>query len=182
MLVAETALLKAVRDKIRDELAIGPCDLQLDDQIPATAQDDYYAVIGAGTRPGPRHNTSGGVFDLVYSVRVVIYHRITHVARDRRRSVYDNLFTTMNAKLDDIIPLLDFKYDLLADAQAMLSETVWADGKYVEPFRRFTPDPNPRTVMRDPYDAAVGTAGDPIVALARGITFEGVRFLFARDL
>lgn len=184
MLLAEVALLIAIRERLiaNATFASGACDIELDDQVPAIAGAEYCAVIGAGTRPGPRHSSSGGVIDAVYSVRVVLYHRIAHVARDKRRTAYVSLLSGLNARLDEIIRLIDFRYELLADAKAILNETFETVGKYPEPFRDAVPDATPQAVYRDPYAAAnMPNEGDPIIALRRGVVFSGARFMNTRD-
>jgi len=182
MLVAETALLVATRDRLRSQLAILPehCDVELDDQVPAIAAQTYYAVIGAGVTPGPRHLTSGGVTDVFLSIRVVVYQRIAEVARDRRRNVFIDLLTGLNAKLDAVVQQIDFSYELTAAAAALLTGTTAEGGEFPEPFRRFVPDSTPRMVARDPYDAAMMKGGDPIIAMTRGVTFSNCRFMKLR--
>ena len=182
MLVAETALLVATRDRLRSVLALLPehCDVELDDQVPAIAAKTYYAVIGAGLTPGPRHMTSGGVVDVYLSMRVVVYERITEVARDRRRNVFIDLLTGLNTKLDAIIDAIDFSYELTNNAALLLTETTAAGGEFPEPFRSFVPDSSPRMVYRDPYDAAQMKGGDPVIAMARGVTFSKCRFMKLR--
>lgn len=184
MLLAEVALLTAIRERLIAQMGFdsGECDIELDDQVPAIAGAEYCAVIGAGTRAGPRHSSSGGVIDAVYSVRVVLYHRISHVARDKRRTTFVSLLSGLNARLDELIALIDFSYELLADASAILNETFESVGKFPEPFRTFTPDASPQAVYREPYAAAnMPNEGDPIIALKRAVVFEGARFMNTRD-
>lgn len=184
MLVAETCLLQAVRNRLREKIPLPDehCDIELDEQLPSVAAPTYYAVIAAGTRPGERHQSSGTVIDLRMDVRVVIYQRITEVARDRRRNVYADLLNSLNAKLDEVIPLLDNDQSVRQQAQLLLPAPDLEDGEFPESFRSFLPDALPRAVMRDPYNAASmnATAADPIVGIARGVTFQQARFMMVR--
>jgi|AACY02.16.fsa_nt_gi hypothetical protein len=185
MLLAETCLLQAVRDTLRSEIPLADerCDVELDDQLPSIAPQSYYAVTAGGTTPGPRHQSSGGVYDLVIDVRVTLFRRVPHRARDRRRNVYLDLLAGLNRKLDETIVLIDHSYDLLADA-AQLLNAHYPFAEYPEPFRTFAPDTAPRMVYRDPYDAAdmQTRGGDPIIAIARSVTFRGARAMHARPL
>lgn len=196
MLVAEACLLQAVRDKLVTDLGLRPeqCDVELDDQLPAIAPKDYYAVTAAGTRPGPRHKSSGGVFDVTIDVKVTLFRRITEVARDRRRNVFLDLLKGTCLSLDRIVRSLDYNYELLTSAQTLVQAIVDADvgvpdaitantsGQWPEPFRSFTPDSVPQMVYRDPYDAAqmAGAPADPIIALKRGVVFSGARYMQVR--
>ncbi len=86
MLVAEACLLQAVRDKlITDlELKVEQCEIELDNQVPAITHQDYYAVTAGGIRAGPRHKSSGGVYDVLIAARVTMYRRVAHVAPLRK--------------------------------------------------------------------------------------------------
>lgn len=184
MLVAETALLKAVRDTLRTgmSLRVSQCDVELDDQLPAVAEDFYLTVMAAGCQPGERHSSSGGVWDMRYSIRVVVYQRCGHVARDRKTDLFLDLQTGLNARLDAAIRLIDNSYTLLAAAKLLLVGTTAEIGEYPEPFRAFQPDTNFRTVFTEPYNAAQmsGMPADPVVGISRGVTFNRARFMSER--
>ncbi len=57
MLIAETCLLLAVRDRLRTYMGLDErqCDIELDDQVPTLARERYFTVTSAGTtrRPFP---------------------------------------------------------------------------------------------------------------------------------
>lgn len=184
MLVAETALLLAIRNTLRSSLTLrsNQCDVELDDQLPPVAEELYFTVAAAGCSPGPRHSSSGGVWDLYINVRVSVYQRCTHVARDRKTDLFLDLVTGLNARLDSVIRLIDNSYALTADAKALLTGTTAAAGEFPEPFRTFQPDTNFRTVAIEPYSAAQMGAmpADPVVGLMRGVTFNRARFMSER--
>ncbi len=182
MLVAEVALLRAVRDRLIGNFPFDEhaCDIELDDQVPAIAASEYCAISSAGISPGPRHRTAGGVVDAMLSVRVTIYHRMTQVARDRRRNVFIDLLTGLNVALERVIRLLDFSYAVLDSAKTYLAGTLDSTGEFPEPFRRYSIDPSPRPVFREPYDAANMQGGDPIIAIARSVVFQDARFMNLR--
>jgi len=184
MLVAETALLRAIRTRLRTEMILrdSQCDVELDDQLPAIAEETYFTIMAAGSTPGPRHSSSGGVWDFLINVRVVVYQRCAHVARDRKTDLFLDLQTGLNAKLDGVIRLLDQSYALTTAAKALLVGTTASAGEFPEPFRSFQPDANFRTVVSDPYNAAqVGAfPADPVVGLSRGVTFQRARFMSER--
>jgi hypothetical protein len=192
MFVAEVSLLRAVRNKLRDDLGLSAskCDIELDDQVPAIAPNLYVAVTPAGMAPGPRHAPSGGVYDVKISVRVTVFSRIAEVARDRRRNVFTELLTGLAVPLENIVDALDNNYALLAEAKALVDAVVDppahiaanATGEWPEPFREYRPDTTARMVFRDPFDAAqhAGPPADPIVAISRGVTFSGARYMRVR--
>ena len=192
MLIAEAAMLRAVRNKLRTDLSLADnqCDVELDDQVPAIAPDDYFAVTAGGIRMGPNHRSSGGVYDVLIDVRVTMFRRVPEVARDRRRNVFLDLLLGTALKLELVVRSLDNNYPLLGSAKAIV-DSIIAGGinvpaaisanttaEWPEPFRTFTADRAPRMVLREQYDAAQmsATGADPIVAISRGITFSGARY------
>lgn len=183
MLVAETCLLLAVRNALRTAMSLADkqCDIELDDQVPALASDTYVTVVGAGTSPGERHSSSGGVWDMRMNVRVTVYSRMGEVARDRRRNLFIDRLTGLNKLVDTAISTIDYSYAVTAAAKVLLEDTTAEGGEYPEPFRSFTIDTNPRPVYKD-YDAAPMSQqmADPVIALARGVTFQRARFMKER--
>jgi len=198
MFIAEICLLQAIRNKLVTDLALNDkqCGHEMEGQLPdAIAPKLYIAVSPAGMSMGPRHRSSGGVIDLVFSVKVTVYNRVTEVARDRRESVFMQLLAGMAPVLERVISSLDNNYPVLDAASEILTDTI-ADitgdvpaylssnliGEWPEPFRTFNPELSPRMIFRDPYDAAqmAGPPADPIVALARSVTFSGARYMRAR--
>lgn len=182
MLVAETCLLLAVRNALRTGLSLrdSQCDIEMDRQIPASAEDEYFAVVAAGSMPGQRHSSSGQVWDYNFAVSVTMYQKATSVARDRRRNIFIDKLLGMNAKLDAAILLIDYSYAITAAAKVLLVGTTAANGEYPEPFRSFTPDPSPRPYYQEPGDVAHMQGGDPIVGVARSVTFRQARFMMVR--
>ncbi len=195
MLVAEACLLQAVRDKlITDlELKVEQCEIELDNQVPAITHQDYYAVTAGGIRAGPRHKSSGGVYDVLIAARVTMYRRVAHVARDRRRNVFLDLVKGTGIQLERVIRSLDNNYALIASAQTILQDIIDAGGsiasgivanttgEWPEPFRTFSPDASWKMVTSD-YDPATMSQvqGDPIVALSRSVLFSEARYMQVR--
>lgn len=199
MFVAEAALLQACRDKIVTDLGINDknCQVELDGMLPDYAPDLYIAVSPGGVQPGPRHKSSGGAIDLLLNVKVTVYNRVPEVARDRRRSTFIQLLSGLAPTLEKVARSLDNDYPVLDSAKLLIQEIIDGvtpptqppshigdneTGKFVEPFRQFSPELSCRTVMREPYDAAqmAGMPADPIVAVARSIMFYGARYMQVR--
>lgn len=183
--VFERAVLEATRARIRANLQIRPqqCDLEVgDDILPATAEDMYYAIIPAGVSPGEHHRSGGTLWDVRVSVKVTLFRKVSSIPRDRRRdSVFDALHTSMTTELDEIIRLLDRDQTLRTAVQSKLIDTPAEQGRVVEPFRSVLPDRVPRAIVSDPYAAATGASeGDPILALARGVIFQDIRFMLGQ--
>lgn len=197
MFVAEACLLQAARDKLVTDLALEDkqCQVEPEGQLPATAPKLYIAVSPGGVGVGPKHRSSGGVIDLIINVRVTVYNRVPEVARDRRRSTFIQLMTGLAPTLEKVVRSLDNNYDVINDAKQIITDllvemgteapahiTDNETGKFPEPFRQFNPDISAKMVTRDPYDAAQmsGPPADPIVAIARTITFSGARYMQVR--
>jgi len=196
MFIAEAALLQAVRDKIVTDLELTEfqCQVEPDGLLPDYAEKLFIAVSPAGVGPGPRHRSSGGTIDLLINVKVTVYLRVTEVARDKRRSVFIKLLTGLAPYLERVTRSLDNNYDVINSAIQIIADEITAltgsspalteneTGKFPEPFRQFNPEVSARTVYRDPYDAAqmAGPPADPIVAMARSITFSGARYMQVR--
>lgn len=195
MLIAEAALLQAVRNKLIADLSLdeGQCDVELDDQVPAIVPNSYFAVTAGGVRMGPRHQSSGGVFDVLIDVRVTLFRRVPEIARDRRRNVFIDLLTGIALQLERVARSLDYSYPLLDSAKAIVDTILGgtdippavasnATGEWPEPFRTMVLDRAPRMTYREPYDAAqmAGQPADPLIAISRGIMFQGARYMQVR--
>lgn len=174
MKYAETALLLAVRDRLIDAAGYSDksCAVEYDEQLPAIAGDLYVAVMPGGWTPGPRHRTSGGVNDLLYSVDVSVLIRIRAVPRDRRRDVFAMNLDALNERIDEIWPLIDFDYTTINAASTMITERNESEEGFCEPLQFSSVDRRPRLVAGDVYAADSSQAH---VALARSINFNGAR-------
>lgn len=188
MLEAEIALLEAVHTQIITKLPLRAeqCDIEPEEDLaPAIAPDIYLAIVPNGVFPGPRQNTSGGVWDLTFSVRIVAYEKIADVARDRQKNVYLNRVKNLNGLLSRAIRFLVFNQDVRTRAENLLSGLA-EGGQFPEPFKTFTPDKAARSVSWDVYDGAQPSGGNPIVspilAMKRGVTLDGCRFLRDRTI
>lgn len=183
MIEAETSLLEAVRNRLRSECSYrdAECDVELDDQVPAIAGDRYVAVVPMGMRQGPRHNSSGGAFDLLLGCRVTVFLRMADVPRDRRRSVFLERTRGINAELGKVMRAIDFSYAVTTAAND-LEESLNGSEGFIEPLRFISMDDKPQPVAREPFDAAsaLTKGSDPILAIKRGISFHGARFLKVR--
>ncbi len=178
MIDAEIHLLETVRDHLRDHLNID-VEVEPDENVPAIAGQEYMAVIPAGVNPGPRHNTSGGVWDLLIPFRVLLFQRITHQPRDRRRNVVMDRLKGLNARLGEATRCIDFSNAILAQATASIQHDKTV-GQFVE-CPRFSAFDVPRTVSFEVYDARRDTLGDPIIAMRRGVRFDRTRFMEVRQ-
>lgn len=173
MRAAEKNLLLAVRNRLRTATGSGgagfsdaECDIEFDEMAPATQGHRYIVVMPAGWRPGPRHNTSGGVNDLIYAVDVTVIQRVANVARDRYRTT----LTALEALADLIFPVVDFNYTTLAAANTLLAaETPSSTEGFSEPLR-FIGMGKPRLVSGELFGGA-----EPKAGLARTVSFGGAR-------
>ncbi len=198
MFIAEATLLQAIRDRIVDQLDLQDenCQVEMDGMLPDYAPKLFVAVSPGGITPGQRHKSSGGTIDLYISAKITVYNRVTETARDRRRSTFVKLLSGLAPTLERVTRAIEFNYQLLDEARALLlAEIVELEpnaprqlkdnetGTFPEPFRTFSPELSARMVFRDPYDAAqmAVAPADPIVAVARSVTFSGARYMQVRS-
>ena len=175
----ETILLEAVRDELRDKLGLNgnQCEIEYDDQPPSIAVPLYVCVIPAGMEQGPKHNSSGGVYDFYHSVKVTVLQRSTNVPRDRSRNIFIDQLTGLNKWFDQIVKQIDWKYNLMCLANHYLEERYEGSGPFIEPLRMTSFDSRPRMVTTETYAAhhqgGPGTTG--YTAMARSVTFGKCR-------
>ena len=137
MLASEKNLLLAVRNRLRTvaQYANAICDIEFDEMAPAIIGDTYVIVMPGGWNAGPRHNTCGGVDDLVYSIRIAVVKRVTAVPRDRMRGIFYALSSSINAEFDKIHPVVDFNYTTMNAANTLITaETASVEG-FIIPLR-----------------------------------------------
>lgn len=198
MFVAEACLLQAIRDKLVTDLSLDDmqCQVEQDGMLPDYAPKLFIAVSPGGIAPGPRHRSSVGAIDLIINAKVTVYNRVTEIARDKRRSTFIQLLTGLAPTLELVARSIENDYTLLESALEIISDLIASyspdpvpahlsaneTGQFPEPFRQFTPELSARAVLREPYDAAqmAGPPADPIVAMARSITFSGARYMQVR--
>lgn len=170
--LGEKSLLIATRDRIRLQgYADKECEVEYDELAPGTVGKTYIIVIPGGWRPGPRHHTSGGVNDIYYAVSIAIIKRISNVPRDRRRDIFLNNMGNLNEEIDKIFAAVDFKYELLEAANAIILEKTKSTETFTEPLRFTGIDPKPRPA---PAELFAGT-GDTAAGLVRAIHFGNAR-------
>lgn len=170
---AETALLQAVRNRLRSENGYSDeqCEIEFDELAPGTVGDLYVVVLPGGWQPGPRHKTSGGVNDLVYGLDVTVIKRIRHVPRDRTRDVFLNNLDNLNDEIDAIYNAIDFVYAVNDAANTIITNDNGSTEGFVEPLKFQSVERRPRQVNPELF-AAQGTQA---AGLARTISFHGAR-------
>jgi hypothetical protein len=175
MKLAENNLVRAVRDRLRQAgFAEQECDAEPSEMAPATVGKVYAAVIPAGWRPGPRHNTSGGVNDLVYAVKVAVIRRVTEVPRDRKRDIFLANLESLTADVDRVFEAIDWVYDVINLANAKIAATNVASSTYgfSEPLR-LVGDVGPIRDVGPEFFG--GAAGDTVAGMMRVLPFGGAR-------
>lgn len=183
MRAAEKNLLLATRNRLRlPIIAAAPstggagfseeeCEVEYDEMTPATAGKLYCAVMPGGWKPGPRHNTSGGVNDLLYGVDILIAVRIGNVPRDRLRNVFINNLGALDEELDKIFPVVDFNEKLRVDANTLITIENGSTEGFSENLRFVGTDQKPRLAPAEMF----GSANNPSAGLMRVLHFHGAR-------
>lgn len=188
-LYSETALLLAVLTVLRMPLdksgggfGAKECDIEADEMAPATVGDLYVAVTPGGWRPGPRHNSSGGVWDIVYGVDVLVIKRTGNVPRDRQREVligseYLGNLESLNHDVDRVFSAIDFDlgYTVNNIANGLIEQKTGSTAGFVEPLKFKGVDKKPRIANAELFGGTGGKAG-----LIRGIYFDGARRITTR--
>lgn len=185
MKAAEKCLLIAMRDRLRLPEADGgagytpeQCDIELDEMAPAVAGDVYVVVIAGGWTPGPVHNTSGGVNDLIYSASVVVIRRIGNFARDRRRNIFLGNFGNLTDEMDKVYTAIDWSQSLLTAANQLVLNEVGSSEPFCTPLRFAGMDPRPRPAPAEIFGAA---AGKQPAGMMRAIHFHGCRRITTKN-
>ena len=179
MLEGETYVLEAVRDTLRSKLGLRPeqCDCEYDEQVPSMTGDFYVAVIGAGFETGPKHNSSGGVHDVLHSVQVLVLNRAI-AARDKRRTVFLERLQGINYQIGRVVRAIDWQADLMSYANAIMFRDYPTYQPFISPLRQSRCDAKPRMVNSEIYAGSTGGGGPgvtPFVAMARSVYFGGMR-------
>lgn len=177
--IAESALLLAVRDKLRDGegWTEKQCEVEQDEIAPATVGQLYVVVLPGGWSNGPRHNTSGGVNDLLFSVDVAVIKRAASTPRDRRRNLFLTNLDGLNAEVGKVFKWVDFRYDVLDAANELIERETGIEKAFVEPLKFSTVDRRPRVVGGEMFAAA---ANQPAAGLIRVVSFVGARCVTAK--
>lgn len=169
-------LLLAVRNRLRTavSLANDECQIEHDEMAPATAGNTYVVVTPAGIGPGPRHQTSGGIRDLLYAIDVTVVRRIGQIARDRVRDVYFSNVDALQVVVDSVVDAIDYDYTTMAAANALILAAGGASASYgfVQPLTFRGVDRKPRILSGEMF---AGSPGHGRVAMARTINFGGAR-------
>lgn len=177
---AETALLLAGRTLLRRPLNNGgagfsdkECQIEADEMAPAVVGDLYVVLMPGGFRPGPRHNTSGGVYDLIYGLDVLVARRTGNVPRDR----YLATLEALNAEVDRVITALDFDAtnQLLQVANRLIREKTGTQDSFIEPLKFAGVDKRPKPAPGSFFGGTSTKAG-----IMRGVFFQGARLVTAR--
>ena len=174
MKAAENNLLLAVRNELRTAGPYTPeqCEVEFDEQGPAIVGDTYIVVTTGGWQPGPRHQTCGGVSDLIYSVNVGVVKRAGATPRDRRRNIFFKNLASLTAEIDKIFTAVDFNYTVMNAANALILAETGSTYGFERPLTFQGMDRQPRPV---PGEFFAGTPGENVAGLMRTITFGGAR-------
>jgi hypothetical protein len=175
MLEGETYVLEAVRDILRKKLSLQDheCDVEPDEQIPAIANDLYFAVIPAGFELGPNYRPSSGVYDILHGFQVYVIQRASEVARDKRRSISMQRQCGLNSQLSRVIQALDRQMDLISYANLLLRTDFPTAQPFITAAQITRVDAKPKMVNSDTYGGAMAAnkGTTPYVAMARSIYF-----------
>jgi hypothetical protein len=178
MLEGETYVLEGVRDVLRKKLGLSDnqCDCEFDEQVPTIADDIYLAVIGAGCDPGPTHNSSGGVHDLIYSVQVLVINRAV-AARDKRRSIFLNRLIGINQQIANVVAAIDWQLDLMSYVNHLMYEDFPNAEPFIHPLSLKRIDAKPRMISNEMFAGTqIGGKGTtPFIAMARSVYFGNMR-------
>ena len=189
ILYSETAILLAVLtvlrmpiDKSGGGFSAKECDIEADEMAPGTVGDLYVAVVPGGWRPGPRHNSAGGVWDIIFDVDVLVIKRTGAFPRDRTRDVligsdYLGNLSSLNSDLERVLNAIDFDlgYTVNNTANRLILDKTGSSEGFVEPLKFKGLDKKPRIANAEIFGGNGTKAG-----LIRGIYFGGARRITTR--
>ena len=178
MKTAEKNLLLATRNTLRTAIANGgagyshaQCNIEPEDQAPAVAGDTYVIVGPMGWQPGPRHGSSGGCRDLIYSVGIFVAKRITSVPRDRQRDAFALRAGALNDEIDKCFAAIDWNQTLIAAANALILEEAGSAEIFIHPLVFAGMDAKPRILPGEFF----GAGNESAAGLGRLVRFGGAR-------
>jgi len=175
---SETALLEAVRNRLRTQLTLDDhqCEIEFDEMAPATVGDKYLVVLPGGVSDGPAHRTSGQVIDEVIGVDVTVVLRATSVPRDRHRDVYLRNLMSLNDLIQKVRDAIDFKYEVNTAANVIITGLTGSTYGFTEPLKFQGMQARPVKVSAEFFAASK----EPVAGLARTVYFRGARRIQAR--
>ena len=173
MKYAEKGLLQAVLNRLRSETTLTDPQVQIehDERLASIESDTAVKVLPGGWSRGPRHNSCGGINDLLYSVDILVAKRVRHVARDRVRNKFINESNDITELIDLIYEQVDWRYEVNVAANALILTATGSTDGFIEPLRFLTVEKRPREI--DPQMFASGQTQP--AAIGRIITFDGAR-------
>jgi hypothetical protein len=178
MLNGETYLLEAVRDILRIKLEIPDtaCNCEYNEEIPAIADDVYFAVINGGMNPGPVGSTAAGVADVVHSVQVLVLNRKLE-SRDNRRNLFLQRLYGLNAAIDKVFKAIHRQVEICTLSNAYMFEDEPTSAPFQNTLRYDRIDAKARMYNSEAYGGTqIGGKGTTNgVALGRSIYFTGIR-------
>lgn len=183
MFDGEPFVLQAVLSRIQTSLGLpdSQCSIEADDDfVPQSAGDVYVTVTPAGMTPGPVHQSSGGVRDVEYSVRVAVFLRSRTTPRDQRRHLFLNQVAGINKYLSDIVKAIDWRIEVTNAANTLLYAVSPTDKGFLGMLRMVSIDAKPRGIAVDVYGAGSmqgGQGADTQAGVTRGVTFGRLRRL-----
>ena len=188
MILAESPFLRTCKAEIERLLGITQHEtaaatqtmvrIEPDDRAPSDAAITFIAVCPGGTMPGPRHNTAGGIYDLVYAVDVVVFRRITNVPADRHVDPFLYHSDALNATVEQVIAALDYSMAWLDRVNELLEDEAAGEQGFLEALKFTSIDPKPRVVTGADYGA---DQREPRAGMKRRITFGDARRIHTRS-
>ena len=183
ILLSEQAIVVGVYEKLLthalfDERHVG---IHPKESLPNAVGHYYVSINGVGISAGRTHTTSGGVRDLLYSIDMSVYVRSQDIPKDRNWKRYIGSEKTLSYLCAVVDSLIDFDYDVNANANAFLLANETGSQKsqgFVEPLR-FQNRTKPQNILWSEVGANV--AGSDMAPGEKAIiTYTGARRIVSR--
>lgn len=172
--MSESALLRAVRDRIRAhaDYENNHCNVEIDERAPSVAPDLYIIVWHGGVNAGPVHFDSDGDLDTVYGVNVSIAIRSTRIPRDRTRDTYIGLVGSFEVHQRNINAQIDKKIEVITAANVYITaEEPAGQQGFGIPLKFSAAGP----IREAPAEIFAGFPGETAAALIRTLEYRGAR-------
>ena len=177
--MSESALLRAVRDRIRTHASFSNRQVQVeldDNYCPAIVGDLYVMVVPAGQSEGAHNSVSRYASDILYAVDITVVMRAPKVPRDRQREILIATAASLEVYQLAIESKIDFQEAVTTAANAYIA----AEGGG-SPFTEMLKYAGADRIRRAPAELFTGSSGEPVAAIMRTYHYRGARRVKTRS-
>lgn len=172
--MSESALLRAVRDRIRAHASYEDRQVQveIDERAPATAHDIFIIVWPTSYTAGPLHEDNEGDVDRIYGVNVSVCLRSPKVPRDRQGDLLTGLTGSFTVHHRNIDAQIDKQNAVMTAANVFISAEEGAGNQGFSIPLKFS---TAGSIREAPAEIFAANASTTPAALIRTLEYRGAR-------